>query len=253
MSQVYSWLNYDKMERLEWQWVNGGKLWSCCSTHCEENNVLLTLLSDRWRGDRVIRYGCEGLDVPEDNRPFLLEIKGVSIEDRYHDSVDITDLFEAARDRPCVACDGDGGDRARALSEEAFTLKTQWHRYVINMDRKQFIDRERTAVCGIFRDGVHRDDLFTVLVTPWGRRDLVGGERTESWFGEVLAVSSDRPGGGYTDLSDIRRHGSVPTDLDDDEIMAYMGKGVPDCEAELWRELVAGRLPTHPPKVLDLP
>lgn len=243
MSQVYTWLNYDKMERLDWRWSSGGKLWDCCWTHCEENNALLTLLAGRWRGDYIIRYGCEGLDVPEGSRPFLAEIEEASVEERYIDSVDITDLFEEARNCPCGACGTDHG-LTEKISEEPFRLKLGWYRYIMNVVRKQFIDRERTAVRGIGRDGVHRDDLFTVLLTPWGRREMVGGERAESWFGEALAVSNDRPDDGYADLSDVRCYGSAPLDLSDDEILAYACEGAPEYEAspEEWDECVSKRL-----------
>lgn len=244
MSQVYDWFNYDKMERLDWWWSCGGKLWGNCWTHCEENNALLTLLAGRWEGDRVIRYGCEGLDTPEDGRPFLKEIKDVFFEDRYYDSVDITGLFEETRGHPHDVYDENGDFAGEEPFEGPFELRLEWYRYVINVDRKQFFDRERTAVHRVGLDEVFRDDLFTVLCTPWGRYDMVGGERLESWFGEVLAASNERPGDEYEDITGVHWKYSVPTDLSDEEILAYVCEGAPDFDDDPkgWDRYVSGRL-----------
>lgn len=244
MSQVYDWFNYDKMERLDWWWSCGGELWGSCWTKCEENNALLTLLAGRWKGDRVIRYGCEGLDTPEDGRPFLKEIEGVCVEDRYYDSVDITGLFEETEGHPHDVYDEDDNFVGEKPFEGPFELKLEWYRYIINVDRKQFYDRERTAVRYVDHDGVHRDDLFTVLCTPWGRRDMVGGERLESWFGEVMAVSNDRPGIEFEDITDVHCDYSVPTNRSDKEILAYVNEGAPNYDADPkgWDRHVSQRL-----------
>lgn len=227
MSQIYEWMNYDKMERLGW-WC--GKLWECSWTQCVDNNAVLTLLADRWRGDRLIRYGCEGLETPEDGRPFLREIEGVRMEDLYDNSRDIAGLFEEKRGEFCDACDDDGGYIGEVRKESPFELKLVWYRYVINTERKQFYDRERTAVHSV-RDGVvFRDDLFPTLCTPYGRDEMVGGERLESWFGEVLAASNERPGADYEDITDVHAEWAAPTDLSDEEILEYVTQGAPSFE-----------------------
>ena len=243
MSQVYDWFNYDKMERLDWWWSCGGKLWGNCWNRCEENNALLTLLAGRWKGDRVIRYGCEGLDTPEDGRPFLKEIEAVNVEEMCYDSPDITGLFEETRGHPHDVYDENGHFAGEEPFEGPFELKLEWYRYVINVDRKQYYDRERTAVRSV-RDGVvNRDDLFTVLCIPYGRDEMVGGERLQSWFGEVLAASNEVPGSDYEDITDVHWRGSLPTDLTDVEILGYVSEGAPSLEDDPkgWNEHALAR------------
>lgn len=223
-----------------------GKLWEASWTGNEGNNALLTLLAGRWKGDRVIRYGCEGYEPPDDGRPFLKEIEGVCVEDIYFDSLarDVTGLFEEAAGQINDVFDDDGEFVGEAPYEGPFELAIQWYRYVLNLDRKQFYDRERTAVIGV-RDGkVLRDELFPALCTIWGRSEMVGGGRLESWFGEVLAASNERPGDGFEDITVVRRTTSVPTDLTDEEILAFVNEGAPDLDAdpEAWNEHASKRL-----------
>lgn len=228
MSQIYEWMNYDKMERLDW-W--GGKLLESSWTGCVDNNAVLTLLADRWKGDRLIRYGCEGLETPEDDRPFLQEIKGVCMEDRYYDSKDITGLFEEACGEPCDVYDENGEWIEESTHQGPFELRFVWYRYVVNVERKQYYDRERTAVHSV-RDGeVFRDELFPALCTPYGPSCLVGGEKLVSWFGDVLAASNELPGEEFEDITSVHTKGSIPTDLSDAEILAYVSEGAPDIEA----------------------
>lgn len=246
MSQVYEWFNYDKRERLDWWWAGGGKLWAASWTGHEGNNALLTLLTGRWKGDRVIRYGCEGLELPDDGRPFLKEIEGVCVEDIYFDSLarDVTGLFEEAAGQINDVFDDDGEFVGEAPYEGPFELTIQWYRYVLNLDRKQFYDRERTAVIGVWDGKVFRDELFPALCTIWGRSEMVGGGRLESWFGEVLAASNERPGDDFEDITDVHRTASVPTDLTDEEILAFVNKGAPNLNVDpkAWNEHASRRL-----------
>ncbi len=243
MSQVYDWFNYDKMERLDWWWSGGGKLWGNCWNRCEENNALLTLLAGRWKGDRVIRFGCEGLEGPEDDRPFLREIEGVDVEDRYYNSRDITSLFEETCGHFQDIYDENGNFAGEMPFEGPFELKLKWYRYIINVDRKQYYNRERTAVQSVYNGMVNRDDLFTVLCTPYGRYAMVGGKRLKSWFGELLAASNDMPGADYEDITDVYWERSLPTDLTDIEILEYVSEGSPSLEDDPkgWNEYVSIR------------
>lgn len=97
MSQCYEWTNYDKKERLDFWWSCGSKLWESAWTGCDKNNAVLTLLSDRWSGDRLIWYGCEGLDFWKADTPFKSELLSICFEDEYYEYEDITGLFPDAR------------------------------------------------------------------------------------------------------------------------------------------------------------
>ena len=241
MSQIYEWMNYDKMERLDW-WC--GKLFESNWTGCTDNNAVLTLLADRWKGDRLIWYGSEGLETPDDDRPFLKEIEDVCVEDRYYESRDITGLFEEACGEPCDVFDENGEWIGESTYQGPFELKLEWYRYVINTERKQFYDRERTAVHSV-RDGiVYRDDLFPALSTPYGKERVIGGERLVSWFGEILASSNERPGDDFEDITDVHSEWATPTDLSDEEILAYVTQGAPSLEdnPKAWNAYVATKL-----------
>ena len=233
MSQVYDWLNFDKHEKLDWWWSCGGKLWGSNWTSCEENNALLTLLAGRWKGDRIIRFGCEGLETPEDGRPFLEEIDSGMVDDIEYESEDITGLFEETRGHPRDVLDEDGHFIGEEPIEGPFELKLEWYRYIVNTERRQFIDRERAAVQCIRGMEVVRDDVFTVLVTPFYRA-VVGGEEIvgASWFGEVLSATNERPGEGYADVTGVHSEYGTPTDLADEEILAYVSVGAPDYEVD---------------------
>jgi hypothetical protein len=124
------------------------------------------LLADRWKGDRLIRYGCEGLETPLDGRPFLKEIEGVCVEDRYYESKDIAGLFEETRGELYDAYDENGEYIGEKRREGPFELKLEWYRYVINTERKQFYDRERTAVQAWDRKTSPIDGIVKKLKLP---------------------------------------------------------------------------------------
>jgi hypothetical protein len=73
---------------------------------------------------------------------------------------------------------------------------------------------------------------------------MVGGERLESWFGEVMAVSNDRPGIEFEDITDVHCDYSVPTNRSDKEILAYVNEGAPNYDADPkgWDRHVSQRL-----------
>ena len=74
--------------------------------------------------------------------------------------------------------------------------------------------------------------------------NTVGGERLDSWFGEILAASNNRPGAEYEDITDVHSEFGVPTDLSDEEIMAYVSKDAPDYDIDPkgWSLYVSRRL-----------
>ena len=232
MSQIYHWLNLYKKEKLVNIW-DYDKLWGSCYTTSKEHCALLTLLADRWKGDLVIRLGCEGLDVPDDGRPVIAEIEGYGDLDdfSYEESIDVTWLFEEAQ-----GCLRDVYDERGFFRSEPYTgpfeLRFERFRYVVNTERRQFYDRERTAVQFVHDGRVARDDLFSVLCVSYGHECLKGAERLGSWFGELLEATNERPGEGYEDITAIHSDYGMPTDLTDEEILAHVSAGAPDYEAD---------------------
>ncbi|MBE6465022.1 MAG: hypothetical protein E7003_06855 [Eggerthellaceae bacterium] len=225
MSQCYEWTNFDKRERLDNVWQCGLKLWESDFTGCGQNNAVLTLLSGRWSGDRLVWFGCEGLGYIKNDTPFKDLLLSIDFEEEYYTYADITGLFPDAAGKLGVDWSGDDGGRD-VLYTGPFDTEVQWLRYVVNLDKKQFIDRERTAVHLVVPGEVWRDDLFPVLSVPfdWDPKTSYLG----MWFGDRLTATNVRPPEEYEDLSYLKSERSVTTGLSNEEILAYVSEGAPE-------------------------
>lgn len=247
MSQCYEWTSYDRRERLDFWWSCGAKLWESAWTGCDQNNAVLTLLSDRWSGNRLVWFGCEGLDFRKADTPFKRELLSICFEDEYYEYKDITGLFPDAEGRLGVDWSNDEGGRDVPY-EGPFDTEIRWLRYVVNLDKRQFIDRERTAVLNVVPGEVWRDDLFPYLSVPadWDPGDGYLG----MWFGDRLSATNERPPGDYQDLTALKSNRSVITSLTNDEILAYVSDGAPEVERDTsvpyfhtaWYRYANGRL-----------
>ena len=224
MSQCYEWTNFDKKERLEHIWMGGLKFWESAWTGCGQNNAVLTLLSDRWSGDRLVWYGCEGLDFCKKDTPFKKHLLSICFEDEYYEYKDITGIFPDAKGKCGIDWSDDDGGRDVAYVGP-FDTAVQWFRYVVNLDKRQYIDRERTAVRNVVPGEVWRDDLFPILSVPsdWEPEDDCIG----MWFGDRLTATNTRPSDEYEDLSYLKSEYSVATELSNEEILAYVSEGAP--------------------------
>ena len=229
MSQGYTWVSFEKDEEIGIGWC-GNKLWDTTWTGCKENNALLTLLAGRWAGDHVVRYGCEGFDFYKEDTPFkkllLSDEYGV---DYFYDATDVSGVFPDAKGEwRYNAPIGPNGEWVPVYYDGPFDTEIKWFRYVINLDKHQYIDRESTAVRCVVPGEVWRDDLFPVLSVPldWEPGDGYLG----MWFGDLLAATNTHPGEGYEDLSHLKSETSTVTDLTNEQILQYVSTGAPEVD-----------------------
>lgn len=225
MSQSYTWTSYEKNEEIGYGWC-GGRVWDSAWTGCKQNNAVLTLLADRWAGDHLVWYGCEGFDFYKTDTPLKELLRSVWV-DYFYEAEDISGLFPEVKgewwhNEPI----GPNGEWVPVYYDGPFDIEIQWFRYVVNLDKKQFIDRERTAVHCVVPGEVWRDDLFPFLSVPV---DWEPGEGYKGmWFGDLLAATNERPSSDYEDLSYLKSETSVVTDLTNEEILAYVSEGAPE-------------------------
>lgn len=226
MSQCYTWASFEKKEAIDICWC-GGKLWESDWTGCKQNNAVLTLLAGRWAGDHLVWYGCEGFDFDDCNTPFkerLLHEYGIEY---FYETTDISGVFTDSRgewryNKPI----GPNGEWVPVYYDGPFDTEIRWYRYVVDLDKRQFIDRERTAVHCVVPGEVWRDDLFPVLSVP---RDWEPGNGYQGmWFGDLLAATNDWPGEGFEDLTYLKSETSVMTGLTNGKILEYVGDGAPE-------------------------
>ena len=121
---------------------------------------------------------------------------------------------------------GPNGEWVPVYYDGPFDTEIRWYRYVVDLDKRQFIDRERTAVHCVVPGEVWRDDLFPVLSVP---RDWEPGNGYQGmWFGDLLAATNDWPGEGFEDLTYLKSETSVMTGLTNGKILEYVGDGAPE-------------------------
>lgn len=227
MSQSYTWASYEKNEELSIAWC-GGRIWDSAWTGCKQNNAVLTLLAGRWAGDHLVWYGCEGFDFRKADTPFKRLLRSVWV-DYFYEAKDISGLFpDAEGEWKHNAPIGPDGEWLPVYYDGPFDTEIRWLRYVVNLEKRQFIDRERTAVLGVAPGEVWRDDLFPYLSAPvdWEPGDGYMG----MWFGDLLEATNTRPVGDFEDLTCLKSQTSVYTDLSNDEILAFVTDGAPSVD-----------------------
>ena len=227
MSQSYTWASFEKNEETSYGWC-GGRIWDSAWTGCKQNNAVLTLLSGRWAGDHLVWYGCEGFDFDRADTPFKKLLHSVWV-DYFYDATDISGVFpdvkgEWRHNEPI----GPNGEWMPVYYEGPADTEIRWLRYVVNLDKRQFIDRERAAVLDVAPGEVWRDDLFPYLSVPvdWEPGDGYMG----MWFGDMLAATNTRPAADFEDLTHLKSETSVYTDLTNDEILAFVTEGAPSTD-----------------------
>mgnify|MGYP004474497817 CR=1 FL=1 len=226
MSQGYAWSSFEKNEALEVGWC-GNKLRESAWTGCKQNNAVLTLLADRWAGDHLVWYGCEGFDFRNCDTPFKQQLLYEYGVDYFYDAKDISGIFPDSRNEwSHYAPIGPNREWLPVYYDGPFDTEIKWYRYVVNLEKRQYIDRERTAVRCVVPGEVWRDDLFPQLCVPLDREP--GEGYWGMWFGDLLAATNELPGEGYEDLSYLKTETSVMTGLSNEEILEYVSEGAPE-------------------------
>lgn len=234
MGQYFNWVNLDKNEIIEtWAWPNGQKLVESTYYGCEETDAALTMMAGDWAGDLVVFMG-DYATFEDETHPKRKEVEqmlaGIGADDYLIDFIDIIGRFDYAKEHPEIKhpvysenCNDTWGSYTGP-----FDLKIERFRFVINESKKEFVDRERTAVRYInpSTGEIVRYDLVPEMMSS-ETRGLKDPEHEVAglWFGDCIRPSQEHPGAGYREIGRNYSFWAPPiVNCPDEEIAAVIAE-----------------------------
>lgn len=209
MGEYFDWVNLDKKEYVYSNpWNCGPKLTENCFVGNEKTDAVLTLLSERWRGDRVVFMGdyAEFSDeVDPFRRAFEEELAGKGIQDYlFDDLTDITGIFSYVKSSPhCSYWDED--KETEMPYEGPFDTEIVFFRYVVDETLHEFVDRCLCPVRYIDEDGtIVRYDPVPELMSSYDYNEPEIDEFSGRWFGHAIRPTNERPPDDYKQIAQRR-------------------------------------------------
>lgn len=217
MGQYYTAVNMDKKERLySHNFGSGLKLMESSYVGNDYMEALSWLLAGPWKGDKVFYCGDyawsqEGgsagklLHALADCDPFEFAEECENISTRFAACKGNTELVRAPgqpEDATCLRY-------VERPIEGTFDIEPEHYRFVANLDRMVYVDREKSPVAWIWRDGrtlgVTRYDplpLYLAIGNGLGGGDYRGPGSGEvgSWAGQHVVPVNEPP----ADCAEIR-------------------------------------------------
>lgn len=214
MGQYYTAVNMDKRERLySHSFGSGLKLMESSYVGNGYMEALSWLLANSWKGDRVLYCGdyawdsaggsaCELLRALAEQDPFDFADECEDVSTRFASCKGHTRLVPDPDQAPDAKC-------RRYVSvplEGSFDIVPEHYRYLANFDRMAYVDREKSPVAWVWRDGrkigVTRYDplpLYLAIGNGLGGGDFHGTGKGQigSWAGQRVLPMEQRPEGLY--------------------------------------------------------
>lgn len=212
MGQYYTAVNIDKRERIySHSFGSGLKLVESCYVGNDYMEAFSWLMAGPWKGDRVFYCGdyawgedggsaCQLLRALTDRDPFEFAEECADISTRFAACKGNTRLVRAPgqpEDAPCLRY-------IETPIEGTFETEPEHYRYLANLDRMVYVDREESPVAWVWREGrklgVTRYDplpLYLAIGNGLGGGDFHGAGEGEvgSWAGQKVVPTNDPPAG----------------------------------------------------------
>lgn len=213
-------------------WLNSPSMTGRCFTGTEENEMLLTLLATRWRGDVVVFMG-DYANFKEGDRECcgrlqeLLEERGYGHAacDFMYDSLIANGSFAVTKDSPRNRRNDPDNEDLDYYSGSC-DLEIEHFRYVVNDVKREYIDYRKTPIVWVHEDGIKRYDPFPEIMASvvWEPEDP--DEIQGRWLGDVVRPTNIRPNESYSLIADKYVHSGFTEpficDMTDEEFRAAM-------------------------------
>ncbi len=240
MGQYFNWVNFDKREYIDTApWPNGQKLVECTYLGCEETDAALTMLAGEWAGDLVAFMGdyCHfENETHPGRREVELRLGGMIFDDFLFDTcTDICGRFDYVGNHPEARRYVEhGDDYSMEPYEGPFDIAIHSYRYIVNVSKREFVDRFRTAVRYI--DGstgrIVRYDPFPQLMCSETNGLEYPDEINGLWFGDIVRPTDEHPGSGYRAVAQDYSYWAPPSITCPDEeiqrVIAEHGLSIAD-------------------------
>lgn len=212
MGQYYTAVNMDKRERLYSHCFDSGlKLTESCYVGNDYMEAFNWLLAGPWKGDRVFYCGDYAWDDDRGSAGKLLH--ALADRDPYEfaeECEDISTRFAACKGNTRLVPDPGQARNAKHRRyvtvplEGTFDIEPEHYRYLANLDRMVYVDREMSPVAWVWRKGaeigVTRYDplpLYLAIGNGLGGGDFRGAGEGEvgSWAGQRVVPTNEPPAG----------------------------------------------------------
>lgn len=212
MGQYYTAVNVDKRERLySHSFGSGLKLTESSYVGNDYMEAFNWLLAGPWKGDRVFYCGDYAWDDDRGSAGKLLH--ALTDRDPYEfaeECEDILTRFAACKGNTRLAPAPGQPEGATCLRyvekpiEGTFEIEPEHYRYLANLDRMVYVDREKSPIAWVWREGrklgVTRYDplpLYLAIGNGLGGGDFHGAGEGEigSWAGQKMVPTNDPPAG----------------------------------------------------------
>lgn len=223
MGEDYKWVNVDKREYIEpFAFDYGARFHQCMSRENEVRNALHSLLSDEWKGDRILWIG-DSCSVEESYPNDLIRVLyEQTVEFGYPEDVfdliyetyrDVSGLFKEAEEcvreyigdyiadvRAGLDFPNEFGIDINHPFRGMFQRETEEYRYTINYTKGIYYELGETAVVARVYNADFSTERYYYEVEVDPLSLLLGyGENAKpgEWLGDAIGVSNQRPEGFF--------------------------------------------------------
>lgn len=232
MGQYFTWVNFDKSQRIySHAFGSGLKLMESAYVQNEYIEAATHLLAGPWKGDRVLYCGDYAWGDPSGSAGERLH--ELAERDPYEfadECEDISTRFAACEGKTRLesfeTADGRYGFKSVPL-EGTFEIKPEHYRYVVNETKGVFVDREQAPVAWVWAErgdfDIVRIDpmpLFMAIGNGLGGGDYWGPNENQvgSWAGDSIVPTNERPGEGFQEIASPFDENGVFLTMSDTEL-----------------------------------